>query len=115
MARSDKPVSVSVALLLPRFGSVVPAAAATVAVFVRKPLAGDATVPLTAKAPELPTPPGMLPRALRLLPEPLPPLDTVAVPVGLEVHVTLVRAVGMVSSTLAPTALLGPLLVAVMV
>src|SRR5438046_46983 len=115
MARSDKLVSVSVALLLDETGSVVPAGAATVAVLVRKPLAVDTTVPETVNTTELPAPAGMVTVAARLLPEPLPPLVTEAVPVWLEVHVTPVRVAGMVSATLAPTASLGPVFVTVMV
>src|SRR5437763_126234 len=117
MARSDTSpaVSVSVALLLPGVGSVVPAGAVTMAVLTRLAVAEDCAVPVTVKTTELPAPAGMLTVAARLLPEPLPPLLTVAVPVTLEVHVTPVRMAGMVSATLAPTALLGPLLVTVMV
>src|SRR6266487_2909003 len=116
MTRSDTLVpSVSVALLLAVLGSVVPSGAVTVAVLVRKPVVEDATVPLTVKVTELPAPAGILTVALRLLPEPLAPLGTEAVPVWVDVHVTPVRAVGMVSATVALTASLGPLLVTVMV
>src|SRR5947209_8591860 len=115
MVRSAKPVSVSVALLLAVLGSVVPLGAVTVTVLVRKPLAEDTTVPVTVKTTELPEPAAMSTVALRLLPEPLPPLVTEAVPVVLDDHVTLLRFDGMVSATLAPMTSLGPLLVTVMV
>src|SRR5438270_865878 len=115
MARSDKPVSVSVALLLLRLGSVVPDGAVTVAVLLRKPVAEDGVVPVTVKTAALPAPAATLTVALRLLPEPLAPLLTEALPVVLDVHVTPVRIDGMVSATVAPTASKGPLLVTVMV
>src|SRR5437764_301039 len=117
MARSatGAAVSVSVALLLARLGSVVPAAALTVAVLTRLPVADDSAVPVTVKTTELPAPLGMVTVEARLLPVPLPPLVTEAVPVTLEVHVTPVRAAGMVSATVAPMTLLGPALVTVMV
>src|SRR5437588_519394 len=113
MARSDTStaVSVSVALLLLVLGSVVPEGAVTVAVLTRLAVAEDLAVPLTVKTTELPA--AMLTVALRLLPEPLPPLVTEAVPVVLDVQVTPVRIDGMVSATLAPTTLVGPLLVTV--
>src|SRR5947199_394290 len=117
MARSDTgaAVSVSVALLLAVLGSVVPAGAVTVAVLIRLPVAEDRAVPVTVKITALPAPAAMLTVAARLLPEPLPPLVTEAVPVVLEVQVTPVRVAGMVSATLAPTTSLGPLLVTVIV
>src|SRR5437899_1462710 len=96
MTRSDtsEAVSVSVALLLLVLGSVVPDGAVTVAVLTRLPVAEDRAVPVTVKTTELPDPAAMLTVALRLLPEPLPPLVTEAVPVVLEVHVTPVRFAG---------------------
>src|SRR5438046_2359577 len=115
MARSDKAVSVSVALLLAVLGSVVPDGAVTVAVLLRKPLAEDTTVPVTVKTTELPAPAAMVTVAARLLSEPVAPLLTVALPLVLDVQVTPVRAAGMVSATVAPTASLGPALVTVMV
>src|SRR5436190_767536 len=81
---ADRLVPVSVALLLAVLGSVVPAGALTVAVLLRKPLAEGSTVPLTVKTTELPAPAGMLTVAARLLPEPLAPEVTEAVPVTLE-------------------------------
>src|SRR5438132_269373 len=117
MARSatSEAVSVSVALLLLVLGSVVPGAGLTVAVLTRLPVAEDRAVPLILKTTELPAPAGMLTMALRLLPEPLPPLLTEALPVVLDVHVTPVRVTGMLSATVAPMASLGPLLVTVIV
>src|SRR5438067_2182860 len=112
---SDVCVSVSVALLLLLTGSVVPAGTVTVAVLTRLPVAEDLAVPLTVKTTELPAPAAMLTVALRLLPVPVAPLLTDAVPVVLELQVTLLRVEGMVSATLAPTTLLGPPLVTVMV
>src|SRR5437899_2861231 len=115
MARSDtrEAVSVSVALLLVETGSEVPAGAATVAVLTRLPVAEDRAVPVTVKTTELLAPEAMLTVAARLLPEPLPPLVTEAVPVVLDVQVTPVRMAGMESATLAPMASLGPVLVTV--
>src|SRR2546423_1714471 len=101
-------VSVSVELLLLGLLSVVPAGAVTVAVLTRLPVSDDWAVPLTVKMTELPAPAAMLTSALRLLPEPLAPLVTLAVPVVLEVQVTPVKPAGMVSATAAPTTLLGP-------
>src|SRR5438552_1311540 len=117
MARSDTrdALSVSVALLLPETGSVVPTGTVTVAVLTRLPVVEDWAVPVTVKTTALPVPAAMLTVAARLLPEPLPPLLTEAVPVVEEVQVTPVRVFGMMSATLAPTTLLGPLLVTVMV
>jgi hypothetical protein len=108
-------VSVSVELLLPGVGSVVPAGGVTVAVLTRFPVAEASTVPLTVKTTELPAPAGTLTVAARLLPDPLPPLLMLAPPVTLLVQVTLVKFAGSVSATIAPTALLGPLLVTVIV
>src|SRR6266536_1377736 len=116
MARSatGTAVSVSVALLLAVLGSVVPEGTVTVAVLTRSPVAEERAVPVTVKTSELPAPAAMLIVALRLLPEPLAPLVKEAEPVVEEVQVTPVRVLGMVSAMLAPTTLLGPLLVTVM-
>ena len=83
IARSDTrdAVSVSVELLLPETGSVVPAGAVTVAVLTRLAVAEDRAVPVTVKTTELPAPAPMLTVAARLLPEPVPPLLTEALPV----------------------------------
>src|SRR5437762_2075816 len=82
-------VSVSVALLLVRSGSVTPPGAATVAVF--------ATLPVAL----------MLPVPLAVNPD-APPLPTA-------VNVSLVIAAGRVSLTVAPVTALGPLLATTMV
>src|SRR5437867_3198711 len=115
MARSatGAGVSVSVELLLFGLVSVVPLGGVTVAVLTRLPVADDLAVPLTVKITELPTPAAILTVALRLLPEPVAPLLTEALPVVLEVQVTLIRLLGRRSATLALTALLGPALVTV--
>src|SRR2546425_482783 len=88
IARSDTSaaVSVSVALLFAVLGSVVPAGAATVAVLTRFAVAEDLAVPLTVKTTELPAPAATLIVADRLLPEPVAPLVTEAVPAVLDVH-----------------------------
>ena len=75
----------------------------------------ERAVPVTVKTTALPAPAAMLTVAARLLPEPLAPLLTEAAPVVEEVQLTPVRVAGMASATLAPTTLLGPLLVTVMV
>src|SRR5437899_1297841 len=115
MARSatGAGVSVSVELLLFGLVSVVPLGGVTVAVLTRLPVADDLAVPLTVKITELPTPAAILTVALRLLPEPVAPEVTEALPVVLEVQVTSVKAAGMVSATVAPVTLFGPLLVTV--
>src|SRR4051794_34095754 len=108
-------VSVSVELLLPGVGSVVPAGGVTVAGLTRLPGADARAVPGTVKTTRLTAPAAVLTVAARLFPEPLPPLVTAAVPVVLEVQETLVRVAGTASATLAPTTLLGPALVTVIV
>src|SRR5882724_12672485 len=108
-------VSVSVELLLPGLLSVVPGGVDTVAVFTRLPVSEDRAVPLTVKTTELPAPAAMLTVAARLLPVPVAPAVTEVLPLALEVQVTPVRPAGIVSATLAPTTLLGPLLVTVIV
>src|SRR5262245_19495942 len=117
IARSDTSsgVSVSVALLLLGLVSVVPAGTSTVAVLTRSPVAEDRAVPVTVTTTEVPDPGAMLTVAARLLPKPLAPLLTEALPLVVEVQITLVRVAGMVSATVAPTASLGPLFVTVMV
>src|SRR5262245_49039268 len=117
MARSAKiaPRSVSVELLLFKLLSVVAEGGETVAVLTRLPVSVAWVVPLTVKITELPAPAAMLTTALKLLPDPLAPLVTLALPVVLEVHVTPVRPDGIRSETVAPTALPGPLLVTVIV
>src|SRR5438045_3217152 len=104
MARSamGAAVSVSVEVLLIVLESVVPAGVVTVAVLTRLPVAEERALPLTVKTTELPAPDGMLTVAARLLPEPVEPAVTAALPLVLEVQVTLVRAAGKVSATEAP-------------
>src|SRR6185369_9994415 len=101
-------VSVSVEVLLPGVGSVVPVGGVTVAVLTRLPVAAAEAVPLTVKTMKLPAPAAMFTVALRLLPEPLPPLVTAAVPVAADVQVTPLKIAGMVSAIEAPVTLLGP-------
>src|SRR5436305_1723293 len=107
--------SVSVALLLPESGSVVPAGAVTVAVLTRLPVAAGLAVPVTVKTTALPVPAARLTVAARRLPTPVAPLVTAALPALLEVHVTPDKMVGRVSATPAPTTLTGPRLVTVIV
>src|SRR5438552_3414375 len=108
-------VSVSVEVLLPGVGSVVPTGVVTVAVLTRLVVSEASVVPVTVKTTELPTPEAMLIVAARLLPLPVAPLVTEADPVVDEVQVTLVKPAGNVSATVAPVTLLGPLLVTVTV
>jgi hypothetical protein len=107
-------VSVSVELLSLGSGSVVPAGGLTIAVLTKSPMADAETIPVTAKVTE-PPPAGTLTVADSVLPEPLAPLATLAPPDALLVHVTPVMAAGIRSDTVAPVALLGPLLVTVIV
>ena len=95
----------------------MPDGGVTVAVLSNSPGAEHqhGAMPAAMKMTELPGPTAMLTMAVRLSPEPLPPLVTLAEPVVLEVQVTPVRAAGIMSATLAPTASLGPLLVTVTV
>ena len=91
-------VSVSVAELLPGFGSLTPAGAVTVAVFDRLPVAPAAIAALTVYVTVPPA--GRLTVSL-ILPDPaavqVPP------PAPTQVHVA-VRAAGNVSATVAPGA-----------
>src|SRR5947208_1515976 len=106
MARSvtGAAVSVSLALLLAVLGSGMPGGGATVAVLTRLAVAEDGVVPVTVKTTALPAPAAMLTVAARLLPEPVAPLMTEALPVVLDVHVTPVRVAVMLSATVASTA-----------
>src|SRR5204862_238396 len=102
-------VSPSVAELLPGVGSVTPAGAVTVAVLLSVPVAAAEMVGLAAWVALPPT--GRLTVSLRL-PEP----DAVQVPPPAPVHVQVQgNEAGKVSATVAPVALLGPALLAVMV
>jgi hypothetical protein len=103
-------VSLSVALLLPATGSVVPPGAVTVAVLLRVPVAPEAIVALTVK---VAVPPTSSVTLLLMLPLPLAgQLDPAE---ALQVQATPVRLAGKVSPTVAPVATLGPLLVTVTV
>src|SRR5438105_2502575 len=103
--------SVSVAVLLLGLVSITLLGAVAVAVLLMVPVAEALTMPLMAKTTELPAPAAILTVALRLLPEPVAPLLTEALPVVLEVQVTPVKVAGMVSATVAPVTSFGPLLV----
>src|SRR5262249_29623249 len=107
--------SVSVEMLLPGTGSVVPAGTLTVAVFTRLVDAVGDAVPVTVKTTALPAPAAMFTVADRLLPEPVPPVVALAVPVVLDVQVTPVNVAGIESATVAPVTLLSPILVTVIV
>src|SRR5260221_13813898 len=111
MARSAEgaAVSVSVELLLPGVGSVVPAGAFTVAVFTRFPDAEASAVPVTVKTTELPAPAATFTVAARLLLFFVQPAVTLAAPVALDVQVPPFNVAGTVSATVAPVTLLRPL------
>src|SRR5439155_1312528 len=101
--------SLSVAELLPGVGSVTPAGAATVAVLLSVPVADAEIVQLDVYV-VLP-PLGKFTVSL-MLPEP----DAVHVPPPAPTHVQVqVSDAGKVSATVAPVALLGPALLAVIV
>ena len=96
-------VSVSVAVLLPGVGSTVPPGRATVAVFDRVPVAAAEIVPVTVK---VAVPLGARVTEELIEPEPEPGHDE---PADAEhVHVTPVRAAGMVSVTVAAVIVEGP-------
>jgi hypothetical protein len=96
-------VSVSVAVLLAVLGSVTPPGAATEAVLVKEPVAAGLIVPVAVK---VTLPPEGSVTAWLMLPLPLAVHVPPAVP--RHVQVTPVRAVGNVSVTVAPVAVLGP-------
>ena len=100
----------SVKLLLPGVGSTVPPGAATTTVLASEPVADALIWPIAVK---VMVPPGakgagvlMLPVLLEVT---LDPTEATAV------QVTQVSSAGNVSATVAPTAVLGPLLVTVIV
>src|SRR5262249_5351644 len=98
---------VSVDVLLPGSGSVVPAGGVTVAVFVSVPVAAGLTVAVTVKVTAPPT--GRF-TVVAMSPAP-PAVPQVAVPaVVAQVHITFWRNAGPgnVSMTVAPTTLVGP-------
>ena len=104
-------VVMSVEVLLEGSGSVVPAGGATVAVFVRTPLAVGDTVAVTVKVTD---PPRGSDTVVSMFPVPDPPLqdDRVA---AMHDQETLVSSGGNVSRTAAPTTSLGPRLDTVIV
>ena len=108
-------VSVSVAVLLPGFGSVVPAGGVTVAVFVRSPVsellgrAGHREDDGVARSG------GDVDRRAEAVARAGGAAVTDALPVVVDVHVTPVRPAGIMSATVAPMTSEGPLLVTVMV
>ncbi len=103
-------VSVSVAELFPGFGSVTPAGAAIVAVLTSVPVAAAETVPTTVN---VAVPPG---GRLTLAPMfPAPAAGHVPPPAPTHVQVAPIIAAGNVSATVAPTAVLGPALLATIV
>lgn len=109
----DKPiiVSVSVAVLLPGVGSVVPAGGVIVAVLVSEPSASAATEAVKAK---VAVPLGSSVTLAAILPVPLelPQLEPAD---AVQVQEALDKPVGNVSATSALVAALGPLLRTVMV
>src|SRR6185369_14442417 len=102
-------VSLSVAELLPGVGSVTPAGAATVAVLLKVPVAAAEILQLAVYV--------MLPPLGRFTVSLMLPLpEAVHVPPPAPTHVQVqVSDAGNVSATVAPVALLGPALLAVMV
>ena len=103
-------VSVSVALLLPGVGSVVPDGTDTVAVLLSVPVADALTVALTVYV--------AVPLASRFtvsLMLPLPEAVQLEPADAVHVQVTPVKLAGIVSLTVAPVTSLGPLFVATIV
>jgi hypothetical protein len=98
--------SVSVALLSLGFGSITPAGTVTVAAFAKLPVALGTTVPVTVKV--TPPPAGKVTGVLML---PLSDAAPQAPPEEpAQVQLTPLRAAGIVSTTVAPVAVLGPAL-----
>lgn len=105
-------VSVSVALLLPKFGSNVVAGAVTVAVLTKVPVAIGETV---ATAVKIAVPPfNRFTVPLKRLPLPAGAVQ-LEPPEAVQDHVTLLIPAGKLSVTEAPVTALGPLLPTVMV
>ena len=102
-------VSVSVAVLLPGVGSVIPGGAVMLAVLVRFPVAPDSTVPDRVNVMFAP-----LTRLTGVLMLPLPLGPATPLPYS-DVHVALASAAGTASNTVAPIASLGPTFLATMV
>src|SRR5262245_36119804 len=108
-------VSVSVEVLFPGVGSVVPVGGVTVAVLTRLPVNDEIGRAAWRETTEMPAPLAISTVTARLLPDPVAPLVTLAVPLVGDVQVPLVRPAGSVSAMVAPITLLGPLLVTVIV
>ena len=104
----DNTVSASVALLLPATGSSVPLLV-IVAVLLKRPLAASPTTPVATMVTRPPT--GRFTGVLML---PMPELRHSAPPLDVQVHAIASKASGKTSVTVAPTTLLGPLLLATM-
>src|SRR5258707_302778 len=104
-------VSVSVALLLVRSVSVVPAGGATETVLVSEPLADGLIWPVAVK---VALPPGSKVTVAAMLPVPLDAAP-LAPPEAGAVQLPLVMSAGNTSVPAAPAAVLGPLLVTVIV
>src|SRR5260370_1190951 len=102
-------VSVSVAVLLPGVGSVVPAGAATLAVLLRLPVAEAEMFAVTVN---VAVPP--FARLTVVLMSPVP-LVTPQLAAGAHVQLALLMPAGSVSVTVAPVTALGPPFVTVMV
>src|SRR5262249_11767025 len=103
-------VSLSVALLLPGTGSVLPPGTAALAGLLSVAVALEGVLAFTV---DVAGPPTSRLVGSVMLPEPLAPHDEPAD--AAHVHVTPVRLAGNVSVTVAPVMALGPLLVTVMV
>lgn len=103
---SEMTLSVSLAVLLPVLGSVEPAGAETLAVFVNVPSASSATLAVSVK---VALPPDARLTVVLMLPMPLvaPQLEPLEVK---QVQLALVNFAGSVSTTGAPVTALGPAL-----
>jgi len=110
IATSACGVSVSESVLFADVGSDAPGGGATLAVFTSTPTAAGETVPVTVKVTVPPT--GTV--TLWVM-GPLPAAVQTPPPVPAHVQVTPVSAAGTASVTTAPTALVGPALVTVIV
>ena len=109
IARSatEATVSVSVAVLLARLGSVTPAGGAMVAVLTMEPVALPATVASTVNVAVPPLSKFTLAEML-----PLPLAGQLEPTLATQLQALNVRAAGAVSATVAPTTALGPPFVA---
>jgi len=103
---------VSLSLLSPGTGSVVPEGGLTVAVFAKAPVVPDGMVPFTEKVAEVPD--GRSTKAsMSPVPEAVP--QDAPEPLGVHVQANPESSGGSVSCTLDPVASLGPLLLTTMV